>query len=98
MDLPKLYRVVVIKFWSLRNGIGNSGGVIFDEDEQVTRMARRVLCTEGWKWFIKDYYKLLEWDWYAYPDQEMLDEFGSDLEVEIVPKMEIPKDKVFYCD
>ncbi len=49
MKLPKLYRVVRIRFWSLRPSIGCCGGV--DEiDSEVVRKARRVLCDEGWQW------------------------------------------------
>ena len=47
--LPKLYRVVTIKFWSLRMGIGGCGGAE-EYDIQVERKARRVLCDDGWKW------------------------------------------------
>lgn len=51
--LPKLYRVVNIKFWSLRMGIGGCGGVE-EYDIQVERKARRVLCDDGWKWQLID--------------------------------------------
>lgn len=60
MKLPKLYRPVKIKFWSLRNGIGQNLGVIFDIDTQVERIARRVITDKypnGWHWqlLIKKY-------------------------------------------
>lgn len=53
MKLPKLYRVVTIRFWSLRLGLGWSGGVE-EFDKQVTRKARRVLYDKGWKWQLID--------------------------------------------
>ena len=52
--LPKLYRVVKIKFWSLRMGLGSNYGVIFDVDTEVVRKARRVRIKEGWKWQLVD--------------------------------------------
>jgi hypothetical protein len=79
MDMPKLYRPVKIKFWSLRNGLGENYGVIFDIDEEVERIARRVLCDEGWKWQIKDTKKLSKWDYFIETDQISLDECGMDL-------------------
>ena len=78
MKLPKLYRVVKIRFSSLRNGIGGCGGVEFDCDEMVERKARRVRTNAGWKWQIPDLDKLALWDWVADTDQEVLD--NSDLE------------------
>lgn len=46
MRLPKLYQVVNVTFNSLRfNGQ-------FEDDEIITRKARRVLCDDGWEWQI----------------------------------------------
>ena len=75
----KLYRPVKIKFSSLRNGLGDSLGMIFDIDTYVERVAMRVACKDGWKWQIKDLSKLYEWDFYAETDQEILNEIGMDL-------------------
>jgi len=77
-NLPKLYRVVSIRFSSLRYGMGDGYGVIFDLDTMVDRIARRVLCEDGWKWQIKDINKLYEWDYFVDTDQEILDEIGMD--------------------
>jgi len=82
VKLPKLYRVVKIKFWSLRNGLGGGLGVIFDIDTEVERLARRVLCEYGWKWQIKDLLELSEWDYFAIQDQDILTEYGMDMDVE----------------
>lgn len=76
--LPKLYRPVQITFWSLRNGVGDGLGVIFDIDTRVTRLAMRVLCDDGWKWQIKDTAKHRWWDWCIDTDQECLNEYGMD--------------------
>ena len=84
--LPKLYAPVWIKFWSLRNGIGENMGVIFDIDREVTRQVRRVLVPNGWKWQLVNLNKLLEWDFTAGTDQEILNEHGSDLEYELTNK------------
>ena len=77
--IPKLYRVVEIEFSSLRNGIGSSMGVIFDIDTMVKRKARRVIGGEGWKWQLFNYESLLEYDWFAETDVEILDEIGMDM-------------------
>ncbi len=82
MKLPKLYRVVRIKFWSLRNAIGHNMGAINDVDILIEQYAMRVACKGGWKWQIKDLAKLCEWDHWAAVDQEILNEFGSELELE----------------
>jgi len=84
MELPKLYAPVRIKFWSLRMGLGANFGVIFDIDSEVERKCRRVRCNAGWKWQIVDYAKLAEWDFYAEQDKEILDNWGSELELEYV--------------
>ena len=77
MKLPKLYRPVKIEFWSLRNKLGRNYGVIFDCDEIVERTVMRVRTKSGWKWQIKDLALLLEWDYYAEQDQEILNEYES---------------------
>jgi len=76
MKLPKLYRVVRIKFWSLRSGIGQGGGVICDIDVEVERLARRVRSSDGWKWQLvtSQYYGD---EWTKEIDSECLD--NSDL-------------------
>lgn len=84
MKLPKLYAPVRIKFWSLRNQIGLNLGMIFDCDTEVERVAIRVLCPEGWKWQIRQYYAICEWDDLAEVDQEIMNEYGSELEYELV--------------
>jgi hypothetical protein len=90
MKLPKLYAPVKIKFWSLRNGLGDGLGVIFDIDTQVTRMVRRVLvCYDkpsryygngDWMWQIINAYEMSEWDYFIETDGLCLDEIGTDLE------------------
>ena len=80
MKLPKLYRPVKIKFWSLRNKLGQNMGVIFDCDEIVERLAMRVRTDLGWKWQIKNLQLISEWDWGVITDQEILNE--SDCEIE----------------
>lgn len=82
MKLPKLYAPVNISFWSLRNSIGANGGVIFDNDEKVTRKCRRVITKDGWKWQIIDFDILAEYDYFVYTDKEILDEHQSELEAE----------------
>lgn len=82
--LPKLYAAVKIKFWSLRNGIGAGGGVYFDNDVQVVRKCRRVLCGGYWRWQIVNGIKLAEFDCTVYQDNEVLYECGSDLEFEYI--------------
>lgn len=78
MKLPKLFRVVTIEFWSLRNGVGEDFGVIFDIDTKVQRRARRVRTRYGWNWQIESLYKTLEWDWCAEQDQDTLDNYSYD--------------------
>ena len=78
MKLPKLYSPVKIKFSSLRNGIGDGGGVMFDIDTLVTRTVVRVLSEGGWKWQIANLYKIIEWDYFVAVDQESLNEIGMD--------------------
>jgi hypothetical protein len=85
--LPKLYRPVKIKFWSLRNGLGSNYGMIFDIDRQVERTCMRVLNKNGgWFWQIKNIINERKWnyDYFIDQDQEILAEYGSELEFEIV--------------
>ena len=77
--LPKLGRVIKIKFWSLRNGLGGGLGVIFDIDTQVERLCRRAKVDGGWKWQIKDAFKLSEYDYFVETDQDILNEIGMDV-------------------
>lgn len=83
-SLPHFRESVIIKFSSLRNGIGENLGVIFDIDTMVKREAYRVKTDDGWKWQIKGYNKILLYDHYVETDQEILDEYGSEIEVEIM--------------
>jgi len=82
MDLPKLRKTVKIKFLSLRNGVGYNLGVIYDIDTEIERECYRVKDGDSWKWQIKDLKKLALWDYFAETDQEILDEYGSDIDVE----------------
>jgi len=77
--LLKLYRPIKVKFWSLRNGLGQNMGVIFDIDTEIERTVMRVRTKNGWKWQIQHLPRLLEWDWYAEIDQECLNEYGAEL-------------------
>ena len=83
MNLPKLYRSVYIKFSSLRNGLGGGGGVIFDIDTKVIQKCRRVKTSDGWKWQLCSIDNLMEWDYMAETDQEVLDEYTDEIEFEI---------------
>jgi len=90
MQLPKLYHAVKIKFWSLRNGIGEGMGVIFDIDTEVERKCMRVLIPNGWKWQIVNFDKMLEWDYLIETDKECLEEIGQDInEIEILTKCKL---------
>jgi len=82
-ELPKLYRKIEIEFDSLRNTLGNNGGVNFDVDTTVRRKCRRVKIPSGWKWQICDAESLAEWDWCVDQDQEVLDNYESDLEFKL---------------
>jgi len=66
----------------LRNGVGPNLGVIFDMDEQVEREAYRVRVEDGWKWQVKGLNTINRYDSTADIDQEVFDEYGSELEVE----------------
>ena len=80
MNLPKLYAPVNITFSTLRPLVGMNLGVIFDNDENVTRLCRRVLCVGGWKWQVVNYSNIIEYDYNIEVDKEVLDIYGSDLE------------------
>ena len=79
MKLPKLYRPVKVKFWSLRNGVGGGLGMIFDIDTEVERTIMRVMGADGWQWQIVGYSKLLEWDYFAETDQDTLNEYRDEI-------------------
>lgn len=76
VKLPKLYRPVKIKFSSLRNGLGSELGVVFDIDTVVERVAMRIIAEGGWKWQIKDFNKIIEWDPFVEIDRDVLNEIG----------------------
>ncbi len=83
--LPKLGAPVKIRFWSLRNGVGGSLGVIFDIDTKVERKVRRVRSEDGWKWQIINLLEISEWDYFVEQDQEILDDdLWGEIEYEIV--------------
>ena len=83
--LPKLYAPTKIRFSSLRNGLGRNGGVIVDMDVDVERTCRRVLCEGGWKWQLVGCFQLLDSECYQeVNDQEVLDTYGSEIDVEII--------------
>lgn len=85
MSLPHLRKTVMLRFWSLRNGIGESGGVILDIDTQVERECYRVRKGESWKWQIKGLNRLPVWDkHHAEVDQECLDNIENESDWEIV--------------
>lgn len=79
MNMPKMYAPVNIRFSSLRNAIGSSGGVIFDVDTMVERKVRRISYEGGWKFQIINADKIREWDWFVDTDQEVLNEIGMDI-------------------
>lgn len=79
MELPKLYRPIKVKFWSLRNGLGANLGVIFDIDTEVERTVVRVRTDDGWKWQIHHFNRTAKWDWHIETDQECLNQYGAEL-------------------
>lgn len=82
MELPKLYAPVIIKFWSLRYGLGSNMGVT-EYDCQVERKCRRVITKDnGWKWQIVNYYPSYIWDSSLEQDKEVLDNYLDSLEFE----------------
>lgn len=85
MSLPQLRKTIKIKFLSLRNGVGQNFGVILDIDTFVERKAYRIKTDDGsWRWQIKGLKKLMKWDYFANTDQEIMDEYGPELDVEII--------------
>ena len=80
LTLPKMYAPTYITFSTLRIGIGENLGVIFDMDTMVERKCIRVAIKDGWKWQLVNYLKDRDWDWGLEQDMEILDEYGSDLE------------------
>ena len=83
-QLPKMYAPVNIRFSSLRNGLGDNYGVIYDIDTIVERKCRRVICDGGWKWQIVNYLVNRCWDYELEQDKEILDNYGSELDFERV--------------
>jgi hypothetical protein len=81
--LPKLYRSIYIRFSSLRNGVGSGLGVIFDIDTMVIQKCRRVRTSDGWKWQLCSVDNLMEWDYMAETDQEVLDEYTDEIEFKV---------------
>jgi len=84
MELPNFRKTVKIKFWSLRNTIGQSGGVCFDVDTKVTRVVYRVKVDDSWRWQIKGFNRLPASDCFAETDQECLVELGDSEDFEYV--------------
>lgn len=80
--MPPLRKTVKIKFWSLRMELGAGLGVIFDVDTKVEREVYRVKTPDGWKWQVKALRAISMYDPTAETDQEIFDEYGSELEVE----------------
>ena len=81
--IPKLYSPFTAKFWSLRTGMGYNGGVVFDCDYLTTRKVMRILTKDGWKYQIIGINKSIEWcEWDVIQDQEILDEYGEQMEFE----------------
>lgn len=83
-DLPNLRKTVLIRFWSLRNGLGESLGVINDIDTQVERHCYRVRDGDDWRWQIRGLTALSMYDYCAFTDQDTLDAYGSELEFELL--------------
>ena len=79
MEQVKLYRPIKATFSSLRPGLGDNYGVIFDLDKEVTRKVMRVIVPGGWKWQLLDTKALWLWDYFVEVDQDVLDEIGMDL-------------------
>jgi len=82
MKLPKLYRPIKVKFWSLRNGLGDGLGVIFDVDTEVERTIMRVIGDgDGWEWQIKNYARDIENDYFLDTDLCVLNDAPLDIEL-----------------
>jgi len=84
MELPDFRKTATIKFWSLRDGVGPTLGVICDIDTEVERDVYRVRDGNDWRWQIKALNTIGKWDWTAYTDQETLTEYGSELEFKLI--------------
>lgn len=83
--LPPLRNSVLIEFWSLRNAIGANGGVVLDVDTKIRREWYRKKTTDGWKWVIKGYKRLIASEWFLETDQECLDNMENPTtDVEII--------------
>ena len=82
--LPHFRKTVKIKFSSLRTWIGPNLGVVFDCDEMVVREAYRKKTEDGWKWQIRAFNKISIHDYSVLVDQEILDDGGQDIDVEII--------------
>jgi hypothetical protein len=82
MSLPNFRKTVKIKFWSLRNGVGASLGVIHDIDTLVERECYRVRDGDDWRWQIKALNNIGRYDRSAYTDQDTLEAYASELEFE----------------
>ena len=89
--LPGFRKTVRIKFWSLRDGIGASLGVIHDIDTEVERDCYRVKDGDDWRWQVKALNTIGIHDWAAYTDQDTLEAYGSELEFEYVNPIEQDK-------
>ena len=89
-ELPNLRKTVQIEFYSLRNGIGPNLGIIPDVDTKIRREAYRVKISGGWKWQIKGLHKIAYHDPCVYTDQDILDEYGAELEVKILTESSVP--------
>ena len=93
-DNPTLGTISKITFDGLRNSIGESGGVLFDNDARITYLCRVVRVPDGLKWqIIKNKYQssagLIE------HDQECLDQHGiDDVEIVHVPMVKYSINKV----
>ena len=44
----------------------------------------RVLYEDSWAWQIVNYYDLLEWDYFAYTDQEILLMCGPEIDAVVI--------------
>jgi len=81
----KVRQIKRIKFWTLRDCVGDSGGVICDSDTQVIRKCRVVLGEYGLKWqLVKD--EEYKYHYCNETDQECLDNTPvNDVEIATVP-------------
>ena len=81
----KARQIKRIKFWTLRDAMGDSGGVICDNDTQVIRKCRVVIGEYGLKWqLVKD--EEYRHHYCNETDQEILNEtMVNDVEIATVP-------------